>query len=197
MKNTLIKIICIANIAVLGLTGCGNNGDKLSISSSSPSSAETKKYEITQFFGSDDDIDAYIQDMKNEDYCEAITTTENHKHILVTATEEQRKKWISKAEAVIKDTIQEIDPDNHYAITCEKNDTKMIISATKDWNTQQLALDMSLVLYNMEIVQIFSGTSSWSVDFIVQNMDNQKILYEVNYPEKEIDFGDSLWENAE
>ncbi len=73
----------------------------------------------------------------------------------------------------------------------------MVISATKDWNTQQLALDMSLVLYNMEIVQIFSGVQSWNVDFIVQDMSDQKIMYEVQYPQKEIDFGDTLWETAD
>ena len=56
---------------------------------------------------------------------------------------------------------------------------------------------MSLVLYNMEIVQIFSGVQSWNVDFIVQDMSDQKIMYEVQYPQKEIDFGDSLWENVE
>ncbi len=197
MKNHLIRIVCISVLAILNLTGCFDNTNKLSISSSSPSSAATTKYEITQFFGSDDDIDEYIQNVKDENCCEAITTSENHKHIVVTVTEEQRKKWISKAESVIKDTIQGIEPENHYQIACENDDTKMVISATKDWNTQQLALDMSLVLYNMEIVQIFSGVQSWNVDFIVQDMSDQKIMYEVQYPQKEIDFGDSLWENVE
>ena len=197
MKNSFIKIFRVSALAVLTLTGCFHNTNRLSVSSSSPSSAATKEYEITQFFGDDDDIDAYIQNMKNDDYCEAITASDNHKHIVVTATEEQRKKWISKAESVIKDTIQGIEPENHYQIACENDDTKMVISATKDWNTQQLALDMSLVLYNMEIVQIFSGVQSWNVDFIVQDMSDQKIMYEVQYPQKEIDFGDSLWENVE
>jgi hypothetical protein len=195
MKSKLIKLLCIISLSLGFLTGCTSK-QGLIFSTTTSASTTTAEYKITQFFGSADDMSEYIQDIKNAGRCESISATDNNTHIVVNATEEQRKIWVSTAENTIDETIHGIDASNHYSIECEDDYTKLIIAATKDWNTQQLALDMTLVLYNMEIHQIFSGKSSWGVDFIVMNSENQKILYEVQYPEKEIDFGDAIWENS-
>ena len=41
------------------------------------------------------------------------------------------------------------------------------------------------MLYNEEIVQVFSGVEDWSVHFIVENMNTGYELVNVNYPQEE------------
>lgn len=194
MKQKIKNLLIISLVlSVLVLNGCTKE-PSLAISSASAKN-NTATYSITKYFGDDSDIEQYVKDIKEEDICQSIVFNQETQTVDVIVTPEQKQLWLDKSKKIIEDTVTAVAEDDHYTISCEEEYAKMIVTSSIDWNAGKLASDMVVILYNMELEQIFSGTPDWSVDFLLKDSSTGETVYEAVCPKEAISISDATWNN--
>lgn len=154
---------------------------------------KSDSYIISHYFGSDEDAEKYVRTLSDEKIFDKVFMNDTP-GIEVVATKKQAKKWVEKKKADIEKCMKEIDLDNGYRISFNEDYTVMTVSASPDRNMQTLSQDLFLMLYNAEMIQIFSGRQDWAVEIVIINTDTGNTIYDIVYPKEDIDIADTLWD---
>ena len=63
------------------------------------------------------------------------------------------------------------------------------------YTLQTYAEDMVSLIYNAEIIQIFSeNKETWSVNVVIENMDTGKKLVNIQYPQEDLNLEADMWD---
>lgn len=153
---------------------------------------ETKTFRITHFYGEDEDIQEYIDRIERAGTCESISLEDTA--IVVEVTESQRQEWMKNAQQTIENTLLCIDGTLGYTIVCENPYTKMEISASSEVNLGSMTGNITLIYYNAEVYQYFSGADDWDVHTVVINSDTGKTIVDCAYPHEPLHIEGGMWE---
>jgi len=156
---------------------------------------KTQEYVITQFMGNMDDAEEYVRNLKkNHDFNDARIVG---KEIYVKATKEQCQEWVSNSitmfmkymNAFEKNTGNKVSyPSDYSAVT-------FYIEAIdqKTWN--ELGDALTEAMYQSEMIQVFSGIPDWEINIQIIRPSDDKVLYQVIYPEEPLDVDSQIWES--
>ena len=53
---------------------------------------------------------------------------------------------------------------------------------------------MPALTFDMEMFQVLLGEETWSIHFVLEDMDSGEILYAADFPEEEISVDETIWE---
>lgn len=154
---------------------------------------ESKNYIISHYFGSDEDVEKYVKTLNEEQVFNKVFVNDTPR-IEIIATEKQADNWVAKKKEDITNCIEDINPDDEYNISFNEDYSVMTISATANRNMQALSFDFFKLLYDAEMIQLFTGHPEWAVEIVIINTDTGHTIYDIVYPEEDIDIADTLWD---
>ena len=149
-------------------------------------------YVITTVFNYDSE-ESYIKEIREADICEYIYKNEEG-YVDVKVTEKQRKEWLSKAEENINIILKNMEDEEKCSFEFKEKYTILESKVEKNYSLQAYAKDIINLLYNAEIMQIFSETEKeWSVNVIIENMSTGKELVNIQYPQEDLRIEPNMW----
>ena len=149
-------------------------------------------YVITAVFDYDSETE-YIKEIRDADICEYIYKNgDGNAEIKVTG--KQRKKWLEGAKKNIDNVLERMEKEDMCNFMVDEDYERLTVKMTKQYSTQTFYEDVKSVLYNEEIVQVFSGVEDWSVHFIVENMNTGYELVNVQYPQEGWNIDEDTWD---
>ncbi|WP_075679688.1 hypothetical protein [Roseburia sp. 831b] len=149
-------------------------------------------YVITTVFNYDSE-ESYIKEIREADICEYIYKNEEG-YVDVKVTEKQRKEWLSTAEENINIILKNMEDEEKCSFEFKEKYTILESKVEKNYSLQAYAKDIINLLYNAEIMQIFSETEKeWSVNVIIENMSTGKELVNIQYPQEDLRIEPNMW----
>ena len=149
-------------------------------------------YVITTVFNYDSE-ESYIKEIREADICEYIYKNEEG-YVDVKVTEKQRKEWLSTAEENINIILKNMEDEEKCRVDFKEKYTILESKVEKNYSLQAYAKDIINLLYNAEIMQIFSETEKeWSVNVIIENMSTGKELVNIQYPQEDLRIEPNMW----
>ena len=149
-------------------------------------------YVITAVFDYDSETE-YIKEIRDADICEYIYKNgDGNAEIKVTG--KQRKKWLEGAKKNIDNVLERMEKEDMCNFMVDEDYERLTVKMTKQYSPQTFYEDVKSVLYNEEIVQVFSGVEDWSVHFIVENMNTGYELVNVQYPQEGWNIDEDTWD---
>ena len=149
-------------------------------------------YVITTVFNYDSE-ESYIKEIREADICEYIYKNEEG-YVDVKVTEKQRKEWLSTAEDNINIILKNMEDEEKCSFEFKEKYTILESKVEKNYSLQAYAKDIINLLYNAEIMQIFSETEKeWSVNVIIENMSTGKELVNIQYPQEDLRIEPNMW----
>ena len=149
-------------------------------------------YVITTVFNYDSE-ESYIKEIREADICEYIYKNEEG-YVDVKVTEKQRKEWLSTAEENINIILKNMEDEEKCSFEFKEKYTILESKVEKNYSLQAYAKDIINLLYNAEIMQIFSETEKeWSVNVIIENMSTGKELVNIRYPQEDLRIEPNMW----
>ena len=149
-------------------------------------------YVITAVFDYDSETE-YIKEIRDADICEYIYKNgDGNAEIKVTG--KQRKKWLEGAKKNIDNVLERMEKEDMCNFMVDEDYERLTVKMTKQYSPQTFYEDVKSVLYNEEIVQVFSEVEDWSVHFIVENMNTGYELVNVQYPQEGWNIDEDTWD---
>ena len=139
------------------------------------------------------DEETYIKGIREADICEYIYKNEDG-NADVKVTEEQRKTWIGSAKENIEYVLDKVKDDEESNFEISEDYTELNVKITKQSSPSEFLSNVEVLLYNAEIIQVFTGEKDWSVHFIVQNMNTGYELVNVQYPQEGWNIDEDTWD---
>ena len=139
------------------------------------------------------DEETYIKEIRKAGVCEYIYKNEDG-NADVKVTEEQREAWISRAKENIEYVLDKVKDDEESNFEISEDYTELNVKITKQSSPSEFLSNVEVLLYNAEIIQVFTGEKDWSVHFIVENMNTGYELVNVQYPQEGWNIDEDTWD---
>ena len=94
----------------------------------------------------------------------------------------------------IDNVLERMEKEDMCNFMVDEDYERLTVKMTKQYSPQTFYEDVKSVLYNEEIVQVFSGVEDWSVHFIVENMNTGYELVNVQYPQEGWNIDEDTWD---
>ena len=169
------------------------NTQVVSAQTEAPAEEPLSEYRITHFFGTEGDVENYMKARAVDGSCASIGRNRTYSCIEVMATPTQAGIWVNSANEALGQIVASEEQGDNFRLEVSEDRRLLNIAADASWNQEKLHRDVAQALYQMQICQIFSGIPDWSVDFRIVNRHNGAVVYEVQYPQQQIDFTDAVW----
>ena len=173
------------------LCSCGVSA----VNNDTEQSKTMKEYQLNRFLGSDEEMEAFMEDALVNDFCSNIYLNEEETIMTVVATDEQRDKWIEVAIKNIEDAVKDVSAADEYSVDLNTEYTECVIRASGNRNMKAMAQTSMKILMQAEIYQVFSGIEDWSVNYTIIDSDIDKEILNVDFPKEDIDFSANMWRN--
>lgn len=172
------------------------NTQVVSAETEAPVQEALSEYRITHFFGTEGDVESYMKARASDGSCASIGRNRTYSCIEVMATPTQAGIWVNSANEALGQIVASEEQKDHFRLDVSEDRRILNITADASWDQEKLHRDVAQALYQMQICQIFSGIPDWSVDFRIVNRHNGAVVYEVQYPQQQIEFTDQVWKGG-
>ena len=146
-------------------------------------------YIVTAIFNETED---YVREVREADLCEYVYENEDGM-IEMKVSKQQEQVWIEAAEQNIEEILAETE-GKLYSFSLDSEYTTLSTELSKNSDATAFMSDLTVLIYNAEIYQIFTGKKEWSVNLIIKNMDNGKELINVQYPQEPWNITPEMWD---
>ncbi len=85
----------------------------------------------------------------------------------------------------------------HMNIYVSSDTKEMIVSADREVSFETLATYLGIIAWDIEMIQILNGEADWGFEFIVKDMETEKVLYTASCPEERVKIYESFWDEIE
>lgn len=184
MKARRYFVQCILFIlvifAMISLWGCAGKNEF------------TNTYIVPNYFGSEDGLNEFVKTLKKEKTFSDVKVTGDHQ-FTAEATNKQATNFVEWNKNDFDKHVQnfkDITGDNvEYA-----DDYSYLIAymETSDGLDAYFS-ELSLAIFDVEMIQVFSGVSDWKIDLKIIRPSDNKVLLDVVYPNEKLEFGMELW----
>ena len=149
-------------------------------------------YIITAVFNYDSEV-SYIKEIREAGICEYIYINEDG-NVDVKVTKEQRKKWIQMAERDIEKIQKKLEGEEMCSFKFNEDYTILQSDLSKKYSIKKFSDDIFSLVYDAEIMQVFSGTDDWSVNLVIRNINTGYELVNVQYPQEKWEITPDMWD---
>ena len=140
------------------------------------------------------DEKTYIEEVREANICEYIYINK-YGYADVKVTEKQRKEWVRTAEEKINKILEKTADEEKCNFKFNEDYTVLMSEVQSQYTLQTYAEDMVSLIYNAEIIQIFSeNKETWSVNVVIENMDTGKELVNIQYPQEDLNLEADMWD---
>lgn len=155
-------------------------------------SLQVDSYVITHYFGTDADAAAYVEALAGEGIFEKVFINEMPR-IEIRATPTQVARWVGRNRRELDKELGGISPEEGFTAEVSEDATVITVGAGDPYCIPALTVFLTGVIYHAEMIQIFSGAQDWSVTLRIVDPGQKRLIYEVVYPEEDIDLREEQW----
>ena len=151
-----------------------------------------QKFEITAIYTNATD---FIKDVREAMvYCQYIYLDEE-KNIIIELNEEQKEKWIKKAEENIRNELEKTDEDELYKISVSDDYTEVNCQVAQKANGLTFTTELMIIFFNSEMYQILNGNAEWSIHVVAKDLYTGGELVNIDYPKEVFSINEETWDN--
>ena len=151
-----------------------------------------QKFEITAIYTNATD---FIKDVREAMvYCQYIYLDEE-KNIIIELNEEQKEKWIKKAEENIRNELEKTDEDELYKISVSDDYTEVNCQVAQKANGLTFTTKLMIIFFNSEMYQILNGNAERSIHVVAKDLYTGGELVNIDYPKEVFSINEETWDN--
>ena len=139
------------------------------------------------------DEESYIKEIREAGICEYIYKNEDG-YADVKVTEEQRKRWIESAEQSIEKIQKNLEGEEMCSFEFNDDYTVLESDISKKYSVKSYTSDIFTLIYDAEIMQVFSGGDDWSVNIVIRNVNTGYELVNIQFPQEELNITPDTWD---
>ena len=139
------------------------------------------------------DEESYIKEIREAGICEYIYKNEDG-YADVKVTEEQRKRWIESAEQSIEKIQKNLEGEEMCSFEFNDDYTVLESDISKKYSVKSYTSDIFTLIYDAEIMQVFSGRDDWSVNIVIRNVNTGYELVNIQFPQEELNITPDTWD---
>ena len=210
MSNRIKKIIIIYIILMCCLAGGTFIYRTLHFNSSAKSADTTYKTEQTDSSREQDESEIFIpkffvrgffeiKDFLDEKQEAGMINDYSYNSgdysAYVKVTEDQKKQWIKYSQDEI-DKLLAKEYDG-FTINVGEDNTSLNMDIQSNSDYYLAIYTMQDVLFNVQNYFVFSGISDWYCHVVIRNIDSQKNIMDIRYPDEEGNINNCDWTNID
>lgn len=113
---------------------------------------------------------------------------------VIRLTKRQREKWIEWITDSMNRSLEEVNRLDNIEYLVSEDGKVLTLRANENMSFNSAGTYLFILLYDLEIYQVLMGEETWSIHFVLEDIDTGEILYTADYPEEEIEVDDSMWD---
>jgi len=126
--------------------------------------------------------------------CWKAYVNEDETAAVIHLTKNQRERWIEWVKDSINQALESVNNSENIEYVVSKDCKVLTLRANKDMSYKAAGSYLGVLLFDMEIYQVLKGEETWSIHYVLEDMNTGEILYIADYPEEEIRVHESMWE---
>ena len=135
-------------------------------------------------------LDVYVE----AGLCWRAYINEDETAAVIHLTKRQRGKWIEWITDSMNSSLEEVNRLDNIEYLVSEDGKVLTLRANENMSFNSAGTYLFILLYDLEIYQVLMGEETWSIHFVLEDMDTGEILYTADYPEEEIEVDDSMWD---
>ena len=99
-------------------------------------------------------------------------------------TKKQREKWIDWITDSMNKSLEEVNRIDNIEYVVSEDGKVLTLRANEKMSYNSAGTYLLILLYDLEIYQVLMGEENWSIQFILENMNTNEVVYTVDYPKE-------------
>ena len=113
---------------------------------------------------------------------------------VIHLTKKQREKWIEWVRDSTNKVLERVNNSDSLEYIMSEDYKVLTLRANENMNYKTAGTYLPALTFDMEMFQVLLGEENWSINFIIEDMDTNEVVYTANFPEEKIKFNEEIWE---
>lgn len=140
------------------------------------------------------DIQEQLDIFVDAGLCWKAYVNEDETAAVIHLTKRQRERWIEWITDSMNRDLEEVNRLDNIEYLVSEDGKILTLRANENVSFNSAGTYLLILAFDMEIYQVLMGEETWSIHFVLEDMDTGEILYTADYPEEEIEVDDSMWD---
>lgn len=140
------------------------------------------------------DIQEQLDIFVDAGLCWKAYVNEDETAAVIHLTKRQRERWIEWITDSMNRDLEEVNRLENIEYLVSEDGKILTLRANENVSFNSAGTYLLILAFDMEIYQVLMGEETWSIHFVLEDMDTGEILYTADYPEEEIEVDDSMWD---
>ena len=135
-------------------------------------------------------LDVYVE----AGLCWKAYINEDETAIVIHLTKRQRERWIEWITDSMSRSLESVNNSENIRYNVSEDCKILTLRANEKMSYKTAATYLSILSFDMEIYQVLMGEETWSIHFVLEDMNTGEILYIADFPEEKIRVDETIWE---
>ena len=135
-------------------------------------------------------LDVYVE----AGLCWKAYINEDETAIVIHLTKRQRERWIEWITDSMNMELENANRLENMEYHVSEDRKVLTLRANENVSFSSLGTYLLIFAYDMEIYQVLMGVETWSIHFVLEDMDTGEVLYTADYPEEKIRVEEEMWD---
>ena len=140
------------------------------------------------------DIQEQLDIFVDADLCWKAYVNEDETAAVIHLTKRQRERWIEWITDSMNRDLEEVNRLDNIEYLVSEDGKVLTLRANKNMSFNSAGTYLFFLLFDMEIYQVLMGEETWSIHFVLEDMDTGEVLYTADYPEEKIRVEEEMWD---
>lgn len=143
------------------------------------------------------DVQEQIDIFKELGYCSRGYVSADNKYAVIELSLWQKSKWNRCLYNDLNGFINSANEIKFMKFQVSSDMEELTVLVSRDVSFETLATYFGLVAWYIEIIQVVNGEEDWGFEFIIKDMETEKVLYTASCPEDRVTVYENLWDEIE
>ena len=140
------------------------------------------------------DIQEQLDVFVEADLCWRAYINEDETAAVIHLTKRQRERWIEWITDSMSRSLESVNNSENIRYNVSEDCKILTLRANEKMSYKTAATYLSILSFDMEIYQVLMGEETWSIHFVLEDMDTGEVLYTADYPEEKIRVEEEMWD---
>ena len=140
------------------------------------------------------DIQEQLDVFVDAGLCWRAYINEDETAAVIHLTKKQREKWIEWVKDSTNKVLECVNNSDSLEYIISEDYKVLTLRANENMNYKTAGTYLPALTFDMEMFQVLKGEENWSIQFKVEDMDTNEVVYTANFPEEKIKFDEQIWE---
>ena len=140
------------------------------------------------------DIQEQLDVFVDAGLCWKAYINEDETAAVIHLTKKQREKWIDWVKDSTKQALERVNDSENIEYIVSEDYKVLTLRANENMNYKTAGTYLPALTFDMEMFQVLLGEETWSIHFVLEDMDTGEILYTADFPEEKIKVNEEIWE---